>query len=265
MLLTAEDSKNLASVPLTSPVETQSNSAINKSPNTEVSSNLKKEPIQTSKSWLLLAVFAYYQILASFALNGYYSCAENVAEHFGVASNWITFVQVGCYGLCALKFPAMYVGDRYGMIFTFCVGVGFFTVGMIIRFVDNFYCFAIGTLIAQIGQPFFQCLPASIALLHFRREHRALTTAIGVFADFTGVGFGMFISGLATFAYRPYFLFIVESILAIAGAAAFFCLVPRLPNRKPQGSGMFLCRTLKCLFQIPECSLAFFGIGKLEC
>lgn len=105
------DTTNPAAVPLTNPTD----GVI--VPTIPTNARLMpKEPIQTSKSWLLLLIFAYYQILASFALNGYYSVGDKVAVHYNVPLGYITGLQVGCYALCALKFPAMYVGDKYGMI-----------------------------------------------------------------------------------------------------------------------------------------------------
>ena len=114
----------------------------------------------------------------------------------------------------------MFLCDILGVNYTFLTGVLFYSVGNIIRVVFGMRSFSaavVGSVVAQCGQPFFQCLSASIPALWFRKNRRAVATALGVVSDFFGVGFGMFITGLSEFTEDPPSFIVFGAVLNLLG------------------------------------------------
>lgn len=241
-------------------------------------------PLSKLTRLYFLFVFCYLQLLSSMVLNGFFSIGTSVAKFYDVSVERVNVMGTSVYLLAALKFPAMYWTERFGVLPGLLVGISFFTLGTavvrpflacpggvpdsqlaypphnattaalgrishLLRDDDEakstphidlamqqgprsgFTFLFLGTVIAQIGQPFFQCLAASLPTHYWPENARSLPTALGIAADTTGVGAGMFVCGLPVFATDPR---VFIRFTAIASAVGVFLLLPVLylvPNR----------------------------------
>ncbi|CAD7959117.1 unnamed protein product [Amoebophrya sp. A120] len=183
----------------------------------------------------LLAFFCYVQLLCSMVLNGFFTIVKQVAAFYGVSVQLVNLMGTIVYLLAALKFPAMYWTERFGVIPSLVCGMVFFSIGtMFIRLLDSgesFTCVFVGTVIAQLGQPFFQCLAASIPANYFLENERATPTALGIASDTTGVGVGMFLTGLPYFADNPKNFLYVCAGLNLLACVLFIPILLLIPNR----------------------------------
>ena len=104
---------------------------------------------------------------------------------------------------------------------TFLTGVLIFTLGSIGRIVcrKSFTSMFAWTVVAQIAQPFLQCLSAALPTLYFPANRRSLATALGVVADFFGVGCGMFVAGM--FRSDPSDFILFGGLMLLIGLALY--------------------------------------------
>ncbi|CAD7968920.1 unnamed protein product [Amoebophrya sp. A25] len=186
------------------------------------------------RSYYLVGVFCYLQLLTGMILNGFFTIVEQVAQFYQVSEEMVNIMGTVIYLLAALKFPAMYWVERVGVVPGLSTGLLFLTIGSVgIRLfgMNNFTLVFVGTVVAQIGQPFFQCLAASIAVNYFPANKRATPTALGIASDTTGVGVGMFLCGLPMFSTDPRNWIVFTAGLNVIGIVLFVPIFLCFQNR----------------------------------
>eukprot|EP00397_Hematodinium_sp_SG-2012_P017454 GEMP01017848.1.p1 GENE.GEMP01017848.1~~GEMP01017848.1.p1 ORF type:complete len:456 (+),score=47.64 GEMP01017848.1:31-1398(+) len=145
--------------------------------------------------WYLIVLQAFYSFASSVTIMCFLPIATDVARDMRVGISSIIILESSTWFLAALsKVPAAWYAERKGPLPNLLVAGVTIVVGSLIRVVPHSFPFlCIGTITCQIGQAFVQVLPAMITELYFPDGEKALSTSIGVAAEYFGAGVGMFV------------------------------------------------------------------------